>query len=76
MATLRQILMLVPAAALGACTRPARFHATDTTGVTWGRDHSEPIFIYDPAGKLRLLVSANGRSVEHMASDVKQLLQS
>lgn len=38
-------------------------------------DHSTPIFIYDPQGKLRLLVSANGRSVKHMASDVRRLLK-
>lgn len=37
-------------------------------------DHSTGIFVYDPAGKLRLYVGSNGRSVEHMTSDVKRLL--
>jgi protein SCO1/2 len=38
-------------------------------------DHSTPIFVYDTTGKLRLLVSSSGRSVEHMTSDVKRLLE-
>jgi protein SCO1/2 len=38
-------------------------------------DHSSPIFIYDPDGKLRLLASASGRLVEHIATDVKRLLE-
>lgn len=38
-------------------------------------DHSTPIFIYDTAGRLRLLVSANGRSVAHMTDDVRRLLR-
>lgn len=36
-------------------------------------DHSAPIFIYDTAGRLRLLGSANGRSVAHMVDDVRRL---
>jgi protein SCO1/2 len=38
-------------------------------------DHSTAIFIYDTKGNLRLLVSSNGRSIEHMTSDVKRLLE-
>lgn len=50
----------------------------DATGADAKRytvDHSAPIFIYDTAGKLRLLVGSSSRSVEHMTSDVKRLLE-
>jgi protein SCO1/2 len=49
--------------------------AADAHGSHYAVDHSTPIFIYDAAGKLRLLESANGRSVEHVTSDIKRLLE-
>jgi protein SCO1/2 len=50
--------------------------APGTDATRYPVDHSAPIFIYDTAGKLRLLVGSNGRSVAHMTSDVKRLLGS
>lgn len=38
--------------------------------------HSSGIFVFDPAGKLRLYVSATDRSVDDMIHDVKLLLGS
>jgi protein SCO1/2 len=39
-------------------------------------DHTAGIFVFDPQGKLRLYVGANGRSVERMVEDVRRLLDS
>ena len=38
--------------------------------------HSSGIFVFDPAGKLRLYISATNRSVDDMIHDVKLLLGS
>lgn len=54
--------------------RPSK-HAPGADAKGYTVDHSTPIFIYDTTGKLRLLVSSSGRSVEHMMSDVKRLLE-
>jgi protein SCO1/2 len=39
-------------------------------------DHTAAIFVLDPRGKPRLYVSANGRTVDGLAEDVKRLLES
>ncbi len=38
-------------------------------------DHTAAIFVLDPRGKPRLYVSANGRTVDALAEDVKRLLE-
>lgn len=59
----RHIVMLLPALALAACDRPSApsdmFHATDISGVDWGRDFD----LTDHTGRRRTLADFRGKVV-------------
>lgn len=45
-------------------------------GGIYSVDHTSAIFMFDPEGRLRLFASANGRTAETMAEDIRKLLDS
>ncbi len=56
---MRRILLLLAAALLTACSPPARFHATELSGIDWGKDFA----LTDHNGTPRRLADFRGRAV-------------
>ncbi|MCX7165467.1 MAG: SCO family protein [Rhodocyclales bacterium] len=54
-----RVLLLSLALLLGACSPPAKFNATELTGIDWGREFA----LNDHHGKLRHLADFKGRVV-------------
>ena len=56
---MRRILLLLVASLLTACSPPARFNATDLSGIDWGKDFA----LTDHNGTPRRLADFKGRAV-------------
>ena len=56
---MRRILLLLVASLLAACSPPARFNATDLSGIDWGKDFA----LTDHNGTPRRLADFKGRAV-------------
>lgn len=54
-----RVLLLFLALLLGACSPPAKFNATELTGIDWGKDFA----LFDHHGKPRRLADFKGRAV-------------